>query len=151
MRRVFFFFFFSFFPNEQRAGGGGGAARLFFFFFPCSADHEWDWPPCKVVCRVGNQCAECEKQQQQTTIYEHRQKSQQAAINTMKIIANPLLPFPTRGWLPLSPFTFSRLLSRRENCGSRVLVLYLYYITNCYLRHKLHCIIDYITSLPEHL
>ena len=24
-------------------------ARLFFFFFPCSADHERDWPPCKVV------------------------------------------------------------------------------------------------------
>ena len=23
--------------------------RLFFFFFPCSADHERDWPPCKVV------------------------------------------------------------------------------------------------------
>ena len=20
-----------------------------FFFFPCSADHERDWPPCKVV------------------------------------------------------------------------------------------------------
>ena len=37
-------------PNEQRAGGGGCAARLFFFFFsPCSADHERDWPPCKVV------------------------------------------------------------------------------------------------------
>ena len=43
------FFFFS--PNEQRAGeGGGGAARLFLFsFFPCSADHERDWPPCRVV------------------------------------------------------------------------------------------------------
>ena len=26
------------------------AARLFLFsFFPCSADHERDWPPCKVV------------------------------------------------------------------------------------------------------
>ena len=47
MRRVIFFFFS---PNEQRAGGGGGAARLFLFlFFPCSADHERDWPPCKVV------------------------------------------------------------------------------------------------------
>ena len=22
---------------------------FFFFFFSCSADHEWDWPPCKVV------------------------------------------------------------------------------------------------------
>ena len=50
-------------------GGGGCAARLF-FFFPCSADQERDWPPCKVVfCffRVGNQCAECEKQQTTTT------------------------------------------------------------------------------------
>ena len=54
MRRVIFFFFF-FSPNVQRARGqwggwGGGAARLFLFnFFPCSADHERDWPPCKVV------------------------------------------------------------------------------------------------------
>ena len=32
-----------------RAGGGGYAARLFLFFsFTCSADHERDWPPCKV-------------------------------------------------------------------------------------------------------
>ena len=31
-------------------GGGGCAARLFLLFsFPCSADHERDWPPCKVV------------------------------------------------------------------------------------------------------
>ena len=39
------------FKLEQRAGGGGGgAARLFLCsFFPCSADHERDWPPCKVV------------------------------------------------------------------------------------------------------
>ena len=30
--------------------GGGYAARLFLLFsFPCSADHEQDWPPCKVV------------------------------------------------------------------------------------------------------
>ena len=37
------------------------------FDSPCSADHERDWPPCKVVFfRVGNQCAECEKQQQQS-------------------------------------------------------------------------------------
>ena len=38
---------------RAREGGGGGvrgrggAARL--FFFPCSADHERDWPLCKVV------------------------------------------------------------------------------------------------------
>ena len=51
--RLFLFFFFSF--------------LLFFFFsfFPCSADHERDWPPCKEVFRIGNQCAECEKQQKQ--------------------------------------------------------------------------------------
>ena len=32
-------------------GGGRGAPRLsgFWFSFPCSADHERDWPPCKVV------------------------------------------------------------------------------------------------------
>ena len=31
-------------------GGGGYAARLFLlFYFPCSADHERDWPPCKVA------------------------------------------------------------------------------------------------------
>ena len=37
--------------NEQRAGGGGGerCQIFFFFFFPCSADHERDWPPCKVA------------------------------------------------------------------------------------------------------
>ena len=55
MRRVIFKFFifkfFIFYPNEQRAGGGGrGRCQTFSFsFFPCSADHEWDWPPCKVV------------------------------------------------------------------------------------------------------
>ena len=36
---------------------------FFLFSFPCSADHERDWPPCKVVLRVGNQYAECEKQE----------------------------------------------------------------------------------------
>ena len=55
------------FSERAARGGGGGAASLFFLFlFPCSADHERDWPPCKVVFfRVGNQCAEYEKQQQQ--------------------------------------------------------------------------------------
>ena len=50
------------------SGGGGYAAPDFFllFSFPCSVDHERDWPPCKVVFfRVGNQYAQCEKQQQQ--------------------------------------------------------------------------------------
>ena len=51
MRRLIFLFFVLFFsPNEQRARGGGGRCQtLFFFFFPCSADHERDWRPCKVV------------------------------------------------------------------------------------------------------
>ena len=52
---LFSFLFFSF--RAARVGGGGGerggrggsTASLFFFFFPCSADHERDWPPCKVV------------------------------------------------------------------------------------------------------
>ena len=29
--------------------GGGEGGLPDFFFFPCSADHERDWPPCKVV------------------------------------------------------------------------------------------------------
>ena len=34
----------------EEGGGGGYAARLFILFpFPCSADHERDWPPCKVA------------------------------------------------------------------------------------------------------
>ena len=54
--------------NEQWGGWGGYAARLsLLFFFPCSADHERDWRPCKVVFRIGKQYAECEKQQQFTS------------------------------------------------------------------------------------
>ena len=51
MRRVILFYFLFFSPNEQRAGGRGGwrCQTFFFSFFPCSADHERDWPPCKVV------------------------------------------------------------------------------------------------------
>ena len=59
MRRVIFIFIFfiiTIFFSERAArgggggGGGGGAARLLLFLiFPCSADHERDWPPCKVV------------------------------------------------------------------------------------------------------
>ena len=54
MRRVIFLFFFLFSERAARGGGGGGgrgcAASLFFSsFFPCSADHERDWPPCKVI------------------------------------------------------------------------------------------------------
>ena len=35
-------------PNEQRARGVR-CQTFSFSFFPCSADHERDWPPCKVV------------------------------------------------------------------------------------------------------
>ena len=52
MRRVIFIFIFIYFFSERAARGGGGGGALpdfFFFFFPCSADHERDWPPCKVV------------------------------------------------------------------------------------------------------
>ena len=69
-RAIFYFILFS--PNEQRGGGGGrggagggGCRQTFFFFFLWSADHERDWQPCKVVFRVGNQYAECEKHKQQ--------------------------------------------------------------------------------------
>ena len=46
---------FIFSERAARGGNGGGGALpdffffFFFFFFPCSADHERDWPPCKVV------------------------------------------------------------------------------------------------------
>ena len=30
-------------------GGGVRCQTFSFSFFPCSADHERDWPPCKVV------------------------------------------------------------------------------------------------------
>ena len=33
--------------GEER--GGYVTILFFFFFFPCSADHERDWPPRKVV------------------------------------------------------------------------------------------------------
>ena len=47
---IFIFLFFLFFsPNEQRAGGGRRCQTFSFSFFPRSADHERDWPPCKVV------------------------------------------------------------------------------------------------------
>ena len=49
-------FYFTFFRRAAWGGEGGGALPDFFlkeksdfFCFPCPADHERDWPPCKVV------------------------------------------------------------------------------------------------------
>ena len=59
MRRVIFYLFiylfiyyYYYFAARGGGGGGGGGGVLpdfSFSFFPCSADHERDWPPCKVV------------------------------------------------------------------------------------------------------
>ena len=46
---IFLFFIFYFFSERAARAGGGGGVRCQTFFFPCSADHERDWPPCKVV------------------------------------------------------------------------------------------------------
>ena len=47
--RDFYFLFFIFSERAARRGGGRTARLFLFLFFPCSADHERDWPPCKVV------------------------------------------------------------------------------------------------------
>ena len=53
MRRVIFlkiyFIFFCFVFFSERAARAGRCQTFFFFFFACSADHEGDWQPCKVV------------------------------------------------------------------------------------------------------
>ena len=49
---LIFYFIIYYFFSERAARGGGGGVRcqtFSFSFFPCSADHERDWPPCKVV------------------------------------------------------------------------------------------------------
>ena len=44
------FIFYFFLRTSSARGGGGVRCQTFSFsFFPCSADHERDWPPCKVV------------------------------------------------------------------------------------------------------
>ena len=48
MRRVIFFFFLIL-RTSSAQGEGALPDFFFFFFFSCSADHERDWPPCKVV------------------------------------------------------------------------------------------------------
>ena len=47
-------FDFSLYSRAAWAGGGGGRCQTFFFLFSsCSADHERDWPPCKVLVFIG--------------------------------------------------------------------------------------------------
>ena len=45
-RSVLYFYFTS--SVRLARAGGGAAGFLLLFYFPCSADHERDWPPCKV-------------------------------------------------------------------------------------------------------
>ena len=49
--------FYFVFVRTSSVGGGGGRFSLF-FYFSCLADHERDWPVCKVVFRVANQYVE---------------------------------------------------------------------------------------------
>ena len=54
-----------FYSERDNFFGTHVLARLFLFsFFPCSADHERDWPPFKVVFfgLATNTLNECEKQ-----------------------------------------------------------------------------------------
>ena len=51
-----------------------------------------------------------------------------SGVNIMKIIVDPLFPFPTDSVFPC----------HRDSVIA--VYLYLYYITNYYLHHKLHCI-----------
>ena len=49
-RFIFNLYIYFFLRTSSARGGGGGRCQTFSFsFFPCSADHERDWPPCKVV------------------------------------------------------------------------------------------------------
>ena len=62
--------FISFSPNEQRGEGGGegggcAARPPLFFIFPVPQTTSGIGHRVRIVFRVGNQYAECEKQQQQ--------------------------------------------------------------------------------------
>ena len=85
MRRVITFIS----PNEQYGGRGGRyAARLFILFSsPCSADHERDWPPCKVVFSGWRpKYAECEKQQQSVIIIPLYKKMQEDKMELVYVL-----------------------------------------------------------------
>ena len=60
--------FYFYFLRTSSVGGRGVRCQTFShvqYSFPCSADHERDWPPCKVVFSGWQPIPECEKQQQQ--------------------------------------------------------------------------------------
>ena len=113
-----------------------GALPDFFFFFPCSADHERDWPPCKVVFRVGNHCAEYEKQQQQ----------QHSLYNSILLLPCYIDLFLLFSWCPSMAIN----VSVQYNGGLLPIIL----LTQCYYHRgtrvntiKRFC----ICSLPSHL
>ena len=85
---MIFFFFFFFSERAPRArGGGGGAARLFFSFFSLFSRPRAGLATVESsFFRVGNQCAECEKQQTTTGVC-----SDSIIINN--VVKHPLEPF----------------------------------------------------------
>ena len=93
-------------PKEQRGEGRGALPDfLFSFLFPCPADHEYDWPPCKVVLfRVGNQYAECEKLPFRTTdlvSVDSRQRTPSVRIYvTYQLGTDPMAFDSTIEWMP---------------------------------------------------
>ena len=48
-RDLFFIFYFFLRTNSAGVGGGERCQTFYFSFFPFSADHEREWPSCKVV------------------------------------------------------------------------------------------------------
>ena len=77
-------------PNEQRArggGGGGGAARLFFFFSPVQQTTSGIGHRRVSFFRAGNQCAECEKLQQQQP-YHKNDSQPYGLIHTLQLQYN---------------------------------------------------------------
>ena len=93
--------FYFYFLRTSSAGGGRERCQTFsfFFFFSCGADHERDWPPCKVVffgLATKFECAECEKRQQQQLPRVRRHRA--GSVNLKAGSDNyhtPLVPTPT--------------------------------------------------------
>ena len=68
--RDFLFIYFLRTSSARGKGGGGALPDFFFFFFsPVQQTTSGIGHRVKKFFRVGNQCAECEKQQQQQHLY----------------------------------------------------------------------------------